>query len=161
PEIGPYRLPDFHADTVAPRVARAALCRRSRRGEGLMLQPFVLEEPTSIGEASALLGRYGEAARLYAGGTELLQVMKEGLLHYERLINLKTIAGLDGITHEAGILRIGAAATHRALERAPEVRSHFPALAHLEAHVANVRVRATGTIGGNLCFAEPHADPAT
>src|SRR5262245_44067832 len=126
-----------------------------------MLQPFVLEEPASIREASALLARYGEAARLYAGGTELLLVMKEGLLHYERLINLKTIVGLAGITREAGTLRIGAATTHRTLERAPEVRTHFPALAHLEAHVANVRVRATGTIGGNLCFAEPHADPGT
>src|SRR5262245_4495359 len=48
-----------------------------------MLQPFALEEPTSVREASALLARYGEAARLYAGGTELLLVMKEGLLHYE------------------------------------------------------------------------------
>lgn len=126
-----------------------------------MLQPFLLEEPTSVREASALLARYGESARLYAGGTELLLAMKEGLLHYERLINLKTIAGLSGITLDAGTLRIGATTTHRTLERAPEVRMHFPALAHLEAHVANVRVRGTGTIGGNLCFAEPHADPGT
>jgi carbon-monoxide dehydrogenase medium subunit len=126
-----------------------------------MLQPFVLEEPTSVREASALLARYGASARLYAGGTELLLVMKEGLLHYQRLINLKTIAGLAGITHEAGTLRIGSATTHRVLERSPEVRTHVPALAHLEAHVANVRVRATGTLGGNLCFAEPHADPGT
>lgn len=126
-----------------------------------MLQPFALEEPTSVHEASALLARYGEAARLYAGGTELLLVMKEGLLHYERLINLKTIPGLAGVTLEAGTLRIGAATTHRTLERSPEVRTHFPALAHLEANVANVRVRNTGTIGGNLCFAEPHADPGT
>jgi aerobic carbon-monoxide dehydrogenase medium subunit len=126
-----------------------------------MLQPFVLEEPTSVREASALLARYGEAARLYAGGTELLLVMKEGLLHYERLINIKTIAGLADISRDAGALRIGAATTHRTLERSPEVRAHFPALAHLEAHVANVRVRGTGTLGGNLCFAEPHADPGT
>ena len=126
-----------------------------------MLQPFVMEEPASIGEAAALLGRYGESARLYAGGTELLLVMKEGLLHYERLINLKTIPGLAGMTVEADALRIGAATTHRTLERSPEVRTHFPALADLEAHVANVRVRGTGTIGGNLCFAEPHADPGT
>jgi aerobic carbon-monoxide dehydrogenase medium subunit len=126
-----------------------------------MLQPFALEEPTSVREASALLAQYGEAARLYVGGTELLLVMKEGLLHYERLINLKTIPGLAGVTLEAGTLRIGATTTHRTLERSPEVCTHFPALAHLEAHVANVRVRGTGTIGGNLCFAEPHADPGT
>jgi carbon-monoxide dehydrogenase medium subunit len=126
-----------------------------------MLQPFALEEPTSVQEASALLARYGETARLYAGGTELLLVMKEGLLHYERLINLKTIPSLAGVALEDGTLRIGAATTHRTLERSPEVRMHFPALAHLEANVANIRVRHTGTIGGNLCFAEPHADPGT
>ena len=43
-----------------------------------MLPPFALEEPTSVHEASALLARYGETARLYAGGTELLLAMKEG-----------------------------------------------------------------------------------
>ncbi|HEU5431812.1 MAG TPA: FAD binding domain-containing protein, partial [Thermomicrobiales bacterium] len=48
-----------------------------------------------------------------------------------------------------------------AIERSPLVREHLPALAALEANVANVRVRAAGTIGGNLCFAEPHSDPAT
>jgi carbon-monoxide dehydrogenase medium subunit len=41
------------------------------------------------------------------------------------------------------------------------VRDRFPAIAEMEAHVANVRVREAGTIGGNLCFAEPHADPGT
>ncbi len=84
-----------------------------------MLQPFVLEEPTSVREASALLARYGEAARLYAGGTELLLAMKEGLLHYEHLINLKTIPDLASVTLEAGTLRIGATTTHRTLERSP------------------------------------------
>ena len=126
-----------------------------------MLQPFALEEPTSVREASALLARYGEAARLYAGGTELLLAMKEGLLHCDRLINIKTIAGLADITRDADALRIGATTTHRTLERSPEVHTYFTAFTRLEAHVANVRVRGTGTIGGNLCFAEPHADPGT
>ncbi len=49
-----------------------------------MLQPFRLEEPEPTSEASALLARYGDSAKLYAGGTELLLVMKEGLLQYER-----------------------------------------------------------------------------
>lgn len=126
-----------------------------------MLQPFALEEPTSVGEASALLARYGDSARLYAGGTELLLVMKEGLLHYERLINIKTITGITGITLEDGELHIGATTTHRALEHAALVQEHFPAIAHTAANVANVRVREVGTLGGNLCFAEPHADPGT
>jgi carbon-monoxide dehydrogenase medium subunit len=126
-----------------------------------MLQPFRLDEPTTVDDASALLARYGESARLYAGGTELLLAMKEGLLHYERLINIKLIPELTGQTFMNGVLRIGAATTHRTLERSPLLHTHFPTLAHMEGHVANVRVREVGTLGGNLCFAEPHADPGT
>ncbi len=126
-----------------------------------MLQPFRLEEPESIGEASALLARYGDSAKLYAGGTELLLVMKEGLLQYDRLINIKLIPELTHMSMHDGGLQLGAAITHRTLERSPLVQSQFPTLAEVEAHVANVRVREVGTLGGNLCFAEPHADPGT
>ncbi len=127
-----------------------------------MLTPFELCEPGSIAEASALLAHHGEAARIYAGGTELILAMKEGLIHYDYLVNVKPIPGLAGVRFEPdGTLRIGAATTHRSLERDPSVRERFPALARMEADVANVRVREVGTLGGNLCFAEPHADPGT
>lgn len=127
-----------------------------------MLMPFELCEPVSVAEASELLARHGEAARLYAGGTELLLVMKEGLAHYDYLVNVKTIPGLAGVRLGSdGALRIGAATPHRALERDPGVRERFPALARMEGDVANVRVREVGTLGGNLCFAEPHSDPGT
>ena len=62
-----------------------------------MLPPFALEEPTSVHEALALRARYGETACLYAGGTELLLTMKEGLLRYERLVNIKLIPELAGL----------------------------------------------------------------
>jgi aerobic carbon-monoxide dehydrogenase medium subunit len=127
-----------------------------------MLMPFELCEPASVAEASALLARHGEAARCYAGGTELLLAMKEGLVHYPYLVNVKTIPALAG--HRVGAdgeLRIGAVTSHRALERDPGVRERFPALARMERDVANVRVREVGTLGGNLCFAEPHSDPGT
>ncbi len=126
-----------------------------------MLQPFRLEEPTSVSAASALLAQYGERARIYAGGTELLLAMKEGLLQYDWLVNIKLIPGIADLSITAGTLCIGAATTHRTLERSPLVRHHFPPLAQMEANVANVRVREVGTLGGNLCFAEPHADPGT
>jgi carbon-monoxide dehydrogenase medium subunit len=126
-----------------------------------MLRPFELSEPTSVAEASELLARHGDAARIYAGGTELILAMKEGLIHYDHLVNVKTIPGLASIRLDGGALRIGAATPHRALERDPIVRQHFPAVARMERDVANVRVRTVGTLGGNLCFAEPHADPAT
>ncbi|HXG53486.1 MAG TPA: xanthine dehydrogenase family protein subunit M [candidate division Zixibacteria bacterium] len=126
-----------------------------------MLRRFRLEEPRSVPEVSELLGRYGDSAKIYAGGTELLLAMKEGLVRYERLINVKGVPGLDGVRVEDGTLCVGSLCTHRRLERDPLVCERLPALAELEHNVANVRVREAGTIGGNLCFAEPHADPGT
>jgi len=125
-----------------------------------MLGRFRLEEPEKLAEASELLGRYGESAKIYAGGTELLLAMKEGLVRYERLINVKKL-GLNQIGSENGALKIGALCTHRELENSPLLQQRLPAFANLEHHVANVRVRQAGTLGGNLCFAEPHADPGT
>jgi carbon-monoxide dehydrogenase medium subunit len=118
-----------------------------------------MEEPESAQEAAELLGRYGDAAKVYAGGTELLLAMKEGLVHYERLINIKGLKGLNGVELDGGTISIGALCTHHDLEVAPLLKERVPALAELEHNVANVRVRQAGTIGGNLCFAEPHADP--
>lgn len=124
-----------------------------------MLRPFHLEEPESVKEVSELLGRFGESAKVYAGGTELLLAMKEGLVQYERLINIKNVPGLNQVTTDNGMIRIGALCTHRQLETASLLQEKLAVLARLEQNVANVRVRQVGTLGGNLCFAEPHADP--
>jgi aerobic carbon-monoxide dehydrogenase medium subunit len=127
-----------------------------------MLKPFKLCEPRSVAEASELLASYGDRARIYAGGTELILAMKEGLLHYDVLVNVKTVAALTGVRPgRDGSVEIGAATSHRNLERHAIVRERFPAVARMEGDVANVRVREVGTLGGNLCFAEPHSDPAT
>jgi carbon-monoxide dehydrogenase medium subunit len=125
------------------------------------VKPFRLHEPTTIDEAVSTLSEHAETAKLYAGGTELLLAMKAGLLQYDDLINVKTIVGLDVISSDDGALVIGASATHTAIERSPLVREWFPLLSRVEHGVANVRVRNTGTLGGNLCFAEPHSDPGT
>jgi len=123
---------------------------------------FALARPASLPEAfDAWTAASGDAA-WYAGGTELLQVMKMGLARFGSLIDLKRLPELRGISVAAdGALVIGAAVTHREIERSPMVARELPGLVALEAHVANVRVRNQGTIGGNLCFAEPHSDPAT
>jgi aerobic carbon-monoxide dehydrogenase medium subunit len=126
-----------------------------------LLPRFTIEQPSSLSEAASLLAQYGDEGRAYAGGTELLLAMKHAGLRYEKLVDIKTIPGLDSIEERDGAIRIGALATHLALEQSPLIRDTLPALARLEAHVANPRVRASGTLGGNLCFAEPHSDPAT
>jgi carbon-monoxide dehydrogenase medium subunit len=106
-----------------------------------------------------LRGLFGEDAAIYAGGTELLLAMKMGVARWSHLIDVKTIAPLREIAATKDTLRIGATATHWDIERDAGVVRALPALARLEANVANVRVRAAGTLAGNLAFAEPHADP--
>jgi carbon-monoxide dehydrogenase medium subunit len=124
-----------------------------------MIPPFTLHQPTTVAEASALASQLDDSA-FYNGGTELTLLLKMGLAQFEHLIDLKQIGGLRDITVDGADLRIGGAATHADIERSPLVRRLAPGLAGLEKHLANVRVRNTGTLAGNLCFAEPHSDPA-
>lgn len=128
-----------------------------------MLDPFTIHQPATVAEASELLAHHGPDSAIYAGGTELLIVMKERLAHFPHLIDIKRIPGLRAIVFDDGNrqLSIGALASHRDIERSPIIRERIPELASLASTVANVRVRNAGTIGGNLCFADPHSDPAT
>jgi len=125
------------------------------------LRRFAIHQPKTIAEASQMLAEFGDKGRLYAGGTELLLAMKHDLLRYEHLVDVKTIPDLNKIEMKNGALMIGSTATHRAIERSALVKQNLPMFAEMETTVANVRVRASGTLGGNLCFAEPHSDPAT
>ena len=83
------------------------------------------------------------------------------MVHYERLINVKNVKGLSEVASDNGTIRIGALCTHHQLETSSLLQQKLAALVQLEQNVANVRVRQVGTLGGNLCFAEPHADPGT
>jgi aerobic carbon-monoxide dehydrogenase medium subunit len=125
------------------------------------LPPFDLHRPQSVEEATELADRYGEDAAFYCGGTELLLLLKLGFASFGHLVDLKQIEELQGLRAENGELVIGAAVTHRELERSDLVHERLPALATMERRVANLRVREVGTLGGNLCFSDPHSDPAT
>ncbi len=127
-----------------------------------MIPRFSLVRPRALPEAHAAFSAVDGDAAYIAGGTELLQVMKMGFAQFGTLIDLKGLPELRGIARRAdGWLQIGAATTHREIERSEVIRHELPGLAALEARLANVRVRNAGTIGGNLAFAEPHSDPAT
>jgi carbon-monoxide dehydrogenase medium subunit len=125
------------------------------------LTAFELYRPTSVEEATALLDQYGDEALLYCGGTELLLLAKLGFTAFEHLVDTKGIDELAGIREDGDVLVIGATATHRQIERSPLVLERLPALAAMERQVANIRVRTVGTLVGNLCFSDPHSDPAT
>jgi carbon-monoxide dehydrogenase medium subunit len=125
------------------------------------LPAFDLHRASSIDEASDLLGRYGDDAIPIAGGTELLLLLKFGFSAFDHLVDVRGIPELGGIRVADGELEIGAAVTHREIERSALVQEQIPALARMERSVANIRVRTAGTLGGNLCFGDPHSDPAT
>ncbi|MEJ7695103.1 MAG: xanthine dehydrogenase family protein subunit M [Candidatus Limnocylindrales bacterium] len=124
------------------------------------LAPFELHPAGSVAEATALLDEHGDDAVVYCGGTELVLLMKLGFAAYGHLVDVKPIAELSGIDVDKGTLRIGAAVTHRAIERSPLVAEGWPEMVGMERAVANIRVRGVGTLGGNLAFADPHSDPA-
>lgn len=119
---------------------------------------FELHRPESLAEALRMLGTL-EDVTPYAGGTELLVAMKARVLRYAHVVDIKRVPELRGVHVREGKLFIGALCSHHQLANHPLVKQHFPAYAELSDKVANIRVRAAGTIGGNLCFAEPHADP--
>ena len=96
----------------------------------------------------------------YAGGTELVPAMGLGLRRPAAIVDLKRVEALKGIEVDAGVgtVTVGAAVTHRRLSDHPAVREYLPTLAGAASRVGNARVRSTGTVGGNLCFAEPRSD---
>src|SRR5438105_1896675 len=87
-----------------------------------------------------------------AGGQDLLTSLKGFIVHPPRVVNLKTIQGLDHLESDGkGGLKIGALATLTQLEEHPEVRAKFPGLAEAANSVATPQIRNLGTVGGNLC----------
>ncbi len=121
---------------------------------------FEYHEPRTIREALELLARWGEAARILAGGTDLLVQMKMRRVEPKCVINIKRIPELDYVREGPTGVRIGAATRLRRLERSGTIRRLFPALYRAIRWMASVQVRNMATIGGNLCNASPAADTA-
>ncbi|KWX66620.1 xanthine dehydrogenase family protein subunit M [Mycobacterium sp. NAZ190054] len=127
-----------------------------------MLPSFRLVRPRCLSEA---LDAINEDKVPYCGGTELLLAMRAGLTRPEALVDVKHVPELAGVSGRdldgERVVVIGAAERHMDLARHPAIRSALPMLAEVEGAVGNARVRAQGSIGGNLCFAEPKSDVAT
>lgn len=123
------------------------------------MKDFAYLEPQTVAEACALLKQLGSEAKVFAGGSHLTILMKQGLYEPKTLVNIKKIAELKGIRYDAteGLV-IGALVTHRELETSALVKENFPVLSEAEREVANIRVRNMGTVGGNLASGEPLTD---
>ena len=123
------------------------------------MRDFIYHAPTTIDEALSLLEEHGEDARPIAGGTAMVNLMKQNLVLADHLVGLGKLPGLRGVTQTNGSLHIGALTRHRKVELSPEVKAHSPLLAEAYSKVATVRVRNMATVGGGLTHADPAQDP--
>jgi aerobic carbon-monoxide dehydrogenase medium subunit len=123
-----------------------------------VLPAFDLVRPVTVDDA---LGEISDDRLPYTGGTEILLAMRAGLLRPAVLVDLKGVSELARLEAADGWLQIGASVTHHDASRHPGVTSNLPLLADVLARVGNARVRISGTLGGNLCFAEPKSDVPT
>ena len=134
------------------------------------MSPFEYIEPATLEEALDALARYGDEAKLIAGGTGLVNLMKQRLVQPAYLIGLRRLGRTEGLAEigqidqigppgSAQALRLGALCTHRALEASPLVRTALPVLAETFGRVASIRIRSVATLGGALAHADPNQDP--
>jgi carbon-monoxide dehydrogenase medium subunit len=123
------------------------------------LPRFEYHAPTSLPEALDLLARYGEKARVFAGGTDLFIAMKRRETVPEHLINIKEIADLKGITRNGhGRIGIGPLVTLEEIGRSAMVKEKLSPLWDAVNVMASPQIRSLATIGGNICSAMPSAD---
>jgi len=115
----------------------------------------------TVKEACSLISQYKEEGKILAGGQSLITLLRQKLISPSYLIDIKGVTELDYLTFdEKKGLRMGALTTHRAIEKSPLIRSKYQVLSEMEKSVASVQTRNWGTIGGNLCSADPIGDPA-
>jgi carbon-monoxide dehydrogenase medium subunit len=115
---------------------------------------------TTLEEACSLISQYQDTGKILAGGQSLVTMLRQRLIRPEVLIDIYGIKELDYLEFNGKDgLRMGALTKHRTLEKSPLIKEKYPVLSELEKSVASVQTRNWGTIGGNICCADPIADP--
>ena len=126
-----------------------------------MIHDFTYLRPGSLQEALAMLADRKEDSKIICGGQSLLILMRQGLVVTDYLIDLKGLNELSYITYnDKEGLRIGAATTHRTLEKSELVLEEYPVLVGVEKRLASIQVRNWGTIAGNLAHGDSSGDLA-
>lgn len=120
--------------------------------------PFAYHDPTSIEEAVDLLQRFGDEAKVLAGGQSLMPLLNFRLSYPSALIDINRVADLSYIQQEDGQVRIGALTRQRAIEFSELVRSQLPLLHEATTLIGHLPIRTRGTIGGSLAHADPAAE---
>jgi len=115
------------------------------------MRPFEYLSPNSRSQAISLLGSTWGRNEILAGGTDLLALMKDDVLAPKRLINIKDIKDLRGVSSDADGIRVGALTTLGDLADDENVKKNYPALAEALLEAASPQIRNLATLGGNLC----------
>jgi aerobic carbon-monoxide dehydrogenase medium subunit len=115
-------------------------------------------KPKGIGEAVELLRRYGDDAKLLAGGQSLVPMMKLRVARPKYLIDIHRIADLNYIHEETGQIRVGAMTRHVQIEESRLIGEKLPILREAASEIGDAQVRNRGTIGGGLAEADPSGD---
>ncbi len=118
---------------------------------------FKYRAARTFDDALSLKAEHGDDARFLAGGQSLVPVLNFRLTQIAVLIDINDVAGASGVTLADNELRIGALTRYSALQRDETIARHCPLIAEALPHIAHPQIRNRGTIGGNLC----HADPAS
>src|SRR3989475_10571878 len=133
----------------------------SRRGEAGHLKPapFEYSRATSTVEACELLRRYGDEAKLLAGGQSLVPMMAMRLVRPAFLVDINEIAALKFVRREKDAARIGACTRQCVVERDEALAERVPLLRQALKWVGHIQTRNRGTVGGSLAHAAPPARP--
>ena len=115
------------------------------------MQAFEYAAPDTVKGALDILSSTAGEADVLAGGTDLLSLMKQGIHTPKRLVSLRNLADLHGISSSGDGLRVGALVSIDELLDNPQVRSQYPSLAQAADGIAGGQMRSMGTVGGELC----------
>src|SRR5512135_3528179 len=123
------------------------------------MQAFDYVAPATVADAVAVLAKHGAAARVLAGGTDVIIQAREGRRNVGVMVDVKAIAEVTGIALAAdGSLRIGAAASCASIYHNAELAKRFPAIIDSASLIGGIQIQSRASLGGNLCNSSPAAD---
>jgi carbon-monoxide dehydrogenase medium subunit len=122
---------------------------------------FEYARASSVDEASKLLNKFGEDAKVLAGGHSLIPLMRLRLAQPTALVDINNVKELDHITERGGKLHVGALARHYTIHSSQVVRDKLPLLAEVASEVGDNQVRNMGTMGGVIAHADAAGDYPT
>ena len=119
---------------------------------------FAYLRPDSLEGVFTALARYGDDARILAGGQTLMALQNMRLAAADVLVDINRLPGLSDVVEEQDHLAIGALVRYSALADSPLVRKHAPLLVDAVSFVAHAAIRNRGTVGGSLALGDPAAE---